>query len=151
MGKSPEAKGSSVPVWPAFLALNRRFATATAWVEVMPTGLSRTSQPLTSRFLGRGAGRGGGSRFAHSPEREPSLASSIVIAVIFSLPVRVEVTADFLGMEERVDARGLFECVVATEGDLGRGAQGDAPRDLSLDEALVAIERLEHETRVLAP
>jgi len=54
-------------------------------------------------------------------------------------------------MEERVDARGLFECVVATEADLGRVAQVDAPRDLSLDEALVAIERLEHETRVLAP
>src|SRR3954465_247306 len=60
MGRMPDASGSSVPAWPAFLALSARLTTATAWVEVMPTPLSSTIQPLTSRFLGRG-GEGEGS------------------------------------------------------------------------------------------
>src|ERR1700712_1183031 len=75
IGRPPEASGSSVPAWPARLAWNSRFTTATAWVEVMPTGLSSTTQPWTSRlsrlgwaFLRRGLppppgpGLGWGSR-----------------------------------------------------------------------------------------
>ena len=53
IGRMPEASGSRVPAWPAFLAERPRFTTATAWVEVMPTPLSRMIQPLTSRFFGR--------------------------------------------------------------------------------------------------
>jgi hypothetical protein len=51
MGNRPDASGSSVPACPARLACNKRLTTLTAWVEVMPTGLSSTSQPFTSRFL----------------------------------------------------------------------------------------------------
>src|ERR1700680_4048424 len=51
IGRQPEASGSSVPAWPARLAVNSRLITDTAWVDVMPTGLSSTTQPCTSRFL----------------------------------------------------------------------------------------------------
>src|SRR5208337_334964 len=54
-GNMPEASGSSVPACPAFLALNRRLSLDTAWIEVRPTGLSSTIQPLTSTRVERGA------------------------------------------------------------------------------------------------
>src|SRR5215475_2212525 len=50
MGSTPVASGSSVPACPAFLAANARLTTDTAWVEVMPIGLSSTTQPSTLRF-----------------------------------------------------------------------------------------------------
>src|SRR5580658_10542469 len=53
IGSTPEASGSSVPAWPAFLALNRYLTCATACVEVSPTGLSRQTQPLTSTRVER--------------------------------------------------------------------------------------------------
>src|SRR6185312_3602373 len=52
IGRQPEASGSSVPAWPARLHRNSRLMAPTAWVEVMPTGLSRITQPWTS-FLTR--------------------------------------------------------------------------------------------------
>src|SRR5262245_47108080 len=53
----PEARGSSVPAWPAFSARNNHLTLATASVDPMPTGLSSTSQPETGRpfFLPRRA------------------------------------------------------------------------------------------------
>ena len=80
-GSTPEASGSSVPAWPTFLALNRRFNRATAWVEVTPTGLSRLIQPLIStrggrrncRATRRGRRRLGFDVLAH---RSPSSSSS---------------------------------------------------------------------------
>src|SRR5919107_740537 len=60
IGRIPEASGSSVPAWPAFLAVSARLTVATAWVEVMPTPLSSTTQPWTSRFFGRSCGDRGG-------------------------------------------------------------------------------------------
>src|SRR3954454_16733940 len=53
IGKQPEASGSSVPAWPARLHENSRLMAPTACVEVMPTGLSSTIQPCTSRFSRR--------------------------------------------------------------------------------------------------
>src|SRR5580704_13625041 len=50
IGRQPEASGSSVPACPARLAANSRLTTLTACVDVMPTGLTSTSQPFTSRF-----------------------------------------------------------------------------------------------------
>ena len=47
IGRMPDASGSRVPPWPAFCALNARLTSATALVEVMPTGLSRMTQPCT--------------------------------------------------------------------------------------------------------
>src|SRR3954468_9000174 len=103
----PEASGSRVPAWPAFLALKARFTTATACVEVMPTPLSSTSQPCTSRFLGRGSR--GGSAWGGG-------ACSSVIVLVVRLR---HVSPHLLAAQERVDAGGLVEAVVAQEAQIG--------------------------------
>src|SRR6266481_5341593 len=64
MGKTPVAVGSSVPVWPTRLTLNRPFTRRTTSNEVGPLGLLTTTTPLRSgiqglqgqRDLGRDAG-----------------------------------------------------------------------------------------------
>src|SRR5258706_15803889 len=53
IGRQPEASGSSVPACPARLHENSRLMALTACVEVMPTALSSTIQPCTSRFSRR--------------------------------------------------------------------------------------------------
>src|SRR5881227_1786285 len=117
IGMMPEASGSSVPACPAFLALKARFTTATAWVEVMPTPLSSTSQPLTSRFFARGArarASGSGAR------------SSVILAVI-----RVgEIPPYLLALQECVDSRRLVEALVAAEAQLGGEFEVHAVGDL---------------------
>src|SRR5215217_4812573 len=99
----PEASGSRVPAWPAFLALKARFTTATACVEVMPTPLSSTSQPLTSRFFGRGSRLSGTGAFG-------SLMGSVV-----PLVQRLrQIALHLLAPQDRLDARRLLEALVAT-------------------------------------
>src|SRR4051794_4600981 len=78
IGRMPDASGSSVPAWPAFLALSARFATATACVDVMPTPLSRISQPFTARRFGRSCG-GRGPRGPARSTRSVDGASSDII------------------------------------------------------------------------
>src|SRR5258708_322559 len=51
LGRMPLARGSRVPAWPAFWALNRRRIRLTAWVEPRSTGLSSTIQPETGSPL----------------------------------------------------------------------------------------------------
>src|SRR6266545_7381493 len=51
MGKSPVARGSSVPVWPAFWARYRRFARCSAALDDRPRGLSRSRTPSIRRLL----------------------------------------------------------------------------------------------------
>src|SRR5712691_3544369 len=89
IGRQPEASGSSVPAWPARLALNRRFTTETAWVEVMPTGLSSTTQPCTSCFSrlrcpfpspGTGAARGAVSPASGGDEARFCIFASLIVA-----------------------------------------------------------------------
>src|SRR5882757_9190542 len=53
IGRQPEASGSSVPACPARLQENSRLIAPTTCVDVMPTGLSTTIQPCTSRFSRR--------------------------------------------------------------------------------------------------
>src|SRR5262249_3452489 len=54
MGSTRVASGSSVPAWPALRASNSRRAAPTACVDVMPAGLSSTSQPwMALPFLRR--------------------------------------------------------------------------------------------------
>src|SRR3954464_1135317 len=48
---TPVARGSSVPACPAFCASNTRRTIATTCVEVMPSGLSTTTQPCTAAPL----------------------------------------------------------------------------------------------------
>src|SRR5215211_6122611 len=129
----PEASGSRVPAWPAFLALKARFTTETACVEVMPTPLSSTSQPLTSRFLGRGS-RGG---------RPGAGVSSSITASLIRLIGRLRhVPPHFLAPQQRVDARGLVEALVAAEAQVGGEFKVDAGRHLMAQVLPVALERL---------
>src|SRR5262249_14850634 len=91
----------------ARLALNRRFTTATACVEVMPIGLSSTTQPWTSRrsrltccclfargalLVRRGPPGGSGKIFSVAPRRCAFCASRVpfaVVTLILLRPVRV--------------------------------------------------------------
>ena len=78
-GRSPVAKGSSVPVCPAFSASNRRFAACSAAFDVMPAGLSSSSTPSTRRRGRRGCDivtrrRGCGRR--RRPRRSASTGAS---------------------------------------------------------------------------
>src|SRR5690625_550358 len=52
-GSRPVASGSSVPPWPTLRASRSRRTRLTTSVDVMPDGLSMTSQPLTLRPLRR--------------------------------------------------------------------------------------------------
>src|SRR5690349_21696006 len=110
IGRQPEASGSRVPAWPARLARNSRLITDTAWVEVMPTGLSSTTQPWTSNFsrlrccLPSPACGG-------APGRGP--LSFIVVGPL-------EVALHPRRMQQLLDARGLLEPLVDAEADVGR-------------------------------
>src|SRR5262249_35872564 len=126
-GRQPEARGSRVPAWPARLALNRRLITDTAWVEVMPTGLSSTTQPCTSNFsrlrcclpspaCGGGSGRG---------------------PVSFILIRPLQITLHPRRMQQPLDALRLVEALVDAEADVGREFQVDAMGDLAAQVALV--------------
>src|SRR5690349_87942 len=58
MGSRPVAKGSRVPVWPAFTPPNRRRARPSAALEENPAGLSSNSTPATfkpGRFMRSGS------------------------------------------------------------------------------------------------
>src|SRR5690349_16047003 len=130
IGRQPEASGSSVPAWPARLALNRRLITDTAWVDVMPTGLSSTTQPWTSNFsrlrccFASPACAGG---WARGP------VSFIVIGPL-------EIPLHPLGVQQLLDALGLAEPLVDAEADVGGEFQVDAMSDLAAQVALVALE-----------
>src|SRR5690242_2773851 len=134
IGRQPEASGSSVPAWPARLALNRRLITETAWVDVMPTGLSSTTQPCTSCF----------SRLrccfpslacGGAPGRGP--VSFIVFAAL-------QVALHPRGVQQLLDALGLVEPLVDAEADVRREFQVHAMGDLAAQIALVALERVDH-------
>src|SRR5829696_5015735 len=173
----PEASGSRVPAWPAFLALKARFTTATACVEVMPTPLSSTSQPLTSRFLGRGErswcrGRFSVSVIAFSSSRAVIPAGAKRRAGIYTVspvarwvPARPSAVRDdpgqrfgsvlilrgfrhvplhLLAAQQRVDAGGLVEGLVAEEAELGGEFEVHPVGDLHAQVLPVAPERLEH-------
>src|SRR6478609_2519959 len=112
IGSRPEARGSSVPAWPAFLALKARFTTLTAWVEVMPTGLSSTTQPCTSRFFGRGCCACGGATV--------SLFVVMMVVLVDLQGLAQRVAAHRIGIEQRIDAFGLREALILAEADIGR-------------------------------
>ena len=126
-----------MPAWPARLAENSRFTTPTAWVEVMPTGLSSTTQPCTSRFLflwlrgrlGRlegllPSGGGGRSGFAR-------LVGHLISS--FSPSRSRRICRCRRSSSIRSASSNRFRL---GETDFGRVAQINAPRDLALDESL---------------
>src|SRR5471032_1847146 len=116
IGRQPEASGSSVPAWPARLAENRRFTTLTAWVEVMPTGLSSTSQPCTSRLNCCFRGRGSAAPFSASGGGKESvlLTGSLIVIVLF------EILFHRGRAQQLFDALGFREAFVDPKTDVGR-------------------------------
>src|SRR6266403_3158497 len=132
IGNTPEASGSSVPAWPARFAWNRRLTTLTACVELMPTGLSSTTQPCTSRF----------SRLrACGDDGSASTRVNILILV-------VEVALHRRCSQQLFDPLGLVETLVELESDVRREFQIDAPRNLAAQETLIAFERGEYRVRI---
>src|SRR5499427_10492355 len=112
IGSSPEASGSSVPACPARFAWNRRFTTLTAWVELMPTGLSRTTQPCTSRFTRLGSA-------ARTASQRRALSTVIVRLV-------VEIALDRRRSQQLLDSFGFIEALVESKPDVGCKFQVDA-------------------------
>src|SRR5580700_1588687 len=98
MGSTPVASGSRVPPCPALAAPSRRRTAPTAWLELMPKGLSRTSQP----WIGW-----------------PRRLRAIVCGLIGS----GEIALDLGPMQQLVDAMRMIERQVEREGEAGGEAQ----------------------------
>src|SRR5262245_19249455 len=123
MGSTPVASGSSVPACPAFLAANARLTTDTAWVEVMPTGLSSTTQPSTLRFSRLRCGAG-------------ALSAALLIVVR-----SVEFALNLRRSQKLLDSFRLVESLVDAEPDVRCKFRVNAARDLASQEFSVAVER----------
>src|SRR5260221_7648790 len=130
----PVASGSSVPPWPAFWASNRRRMAPTAWVEVMPSGLSRISQPLTFSprlrlaIIGLVIGRVGRDRCG---------------LAIFRF--RRQIARHQRIMQQGFDPVGLLEAFVEAEAQHRRHPEIDLARQLAAEEGSGAVERLDHD------
>src|ERR1700730_13222643 len=107
MGTPPVASGSRVPPCPALAASSRCRTALTAWLELMPKGLSRTSQP----WIGR-------------PRRLRTIVARLV--------GKGQIALDLGSMQQLVDAVGMIERRVEREGEAGRKAPRHVARDLAL-------------------
>src|SRR4051812_29004843 len=129
IGSTPVASGSSVPACPALAAAKARLTTDTAWVDVMPIGLSRMSHPLTLRFSRRrwvgAAPAGWGSE---------SVRESLMVVI-----GRLEVALDCRRSQKLLDSFRFVESLVHAETDVRCKFQVNAPRDLAAQEFLVAL------------
>src|SRR4051812_48729902 len=131
MGRTPVASGSSVPAWPAFLAEKARLTTDTAWVDVMPIGLSSTIQPSTFRFS---RFRGGSSCTCVGS----LTGASLVFAGAF------EIALDRRRAQQLFDPLRFVEPLVEAEMDIGCEFEVHPAGDLTAQEFSVAIECLQH-------
>src|SRR6516164_8562925 len=136
IGRTPDANGSRVPACPARLALKKRLTTPTACVEVIPTGLSRTSQPCTSRRSRR--------RCGSLLDRSAFTGSTLIVCPAAQIPAHGRCSQQLL------DPLGLIEAFIDGKADIGCEFEVDATSNLSAQEAPVAIERGEHTIRVPA-
>src|SRR6185312_9222051 len=109
-GSTPVASGSSVPPWPAFSASSARRTAATARLEVMPKGLSRTSQPCSG-----------------TPRRLRAIAVGLIRRLRLG---RRQIALDLGPMQQLVDAAGVVEGGVESEGESRREAQRHLAREL---------------------
>src|SRR5713101_4942364 len=172
IGSPPQASGSSVPAWPARLAWNSRFTTATAWVDVMPIGLSSTTQPWTSRLSRRGwpwcrcllprpccslTGATPASPFAFeklfssAPSESPIGGSMVLFAVVTIIRSLFRIWRIWceVSLHRRCSQQFLYsfrfiESFVDAEADVRCEFQVNAPRDLAAQELLVALQRRDH-------
>src|ERR1700722_3294102 len=123
--RTPVAMGSSVLVWPAFRASNIRLTTLTTSVDVIPPGLSTTTQPWTKLPFG------------------------LPIAAFFRV-LRFEVALDARRLQNRLDLLGLSEGFVLDESQIRRELERDHPAHQTADEAAVTIERVDDLARIPA-
>src|SRR3954469_7589607 len=149
---SPDASGSSVPAWPALVALKAVFASCRARFELMPTGLSRSSPPSIIAWRYRSL-LGGVDQ-----AREPVAALDRLVVLEAQLRSRVELDAPReLRAKESGGAlephRSLFHVGTVQRGekDLGMGKvrRHVDPREGDHAHARVAQLAL-HELRELA-
>src|ERR1043166_4708294 len=125
IGRHPDASGSSVPAWPARRADVSRRTAETAWVEVMPTALSSTTQPWMSSFGRRRWPAGSSGRWAST------------LAIIAS----GEVALDRRRAQQLLDPLRLVEPLVEPEPDVGREFQIDLAGNDAGRLGSVAFER----------
>src|ERR1700738_628914 len=130
IGRTPDANGSRVPACPARLALKDRLITPTACVEVIPTGLSRTSQPCTSRRSRL--------RCGSLLELSASTASTLIVCPALQVPSHGRCS------EQLLYPLHLIEAFIDRKADIGREFQVDAGSNFPAQEAPVAVERSEH-------
>src|SRR6185312_406444 len=141
IGSAPEASGSSVPAWPARLAVNSRLMTLTAWVEVMPTGLSSATQPCTSRLSRLNCCLRGRGACAPSPACGEVSAFAGWLGLFI---VVLQIAHHRRRAQQLVDPLGFGETLVDAEADVGREFQVDALGDLDAQKFLVALEGGDH-------
>src|SRR5258708_16037298 len=110
IGSTPVASGSSGPPCPAFSASSARRSAATARLEVMPGGLSRTSQPWSG-----------------TPRRLRAIAVGLLRRIRLRLR---QVALDFGPVQQLVDADGMVEGGVEGEGEPRGEAQRHLPPEL---------------------
>ena len=145
-----------MPAWPARLALNSRLTIPTACVEVMPTGLSSTTQPCTSRFSRRNC------CFACCALRRRRLRNRDFVTscvrrgeVLERLFVHSSSSPSRSRFHRRraqqlVDALRLVEPLVQAEAQVGRKLHVDVMRNFLAHEFLVLLESGEHRLCILA-
>src|SRR5215831_935959 len=112
----PVAIGSRVPAWPAFWASKIRRTAPTTWVDVMPWGLSITTQP----WIGW-----------------PFFLRPIAVVIIRCRKIALHPR----GFQDRLDLLCLGEGLVLDEAQVGRELERDPATELATQEALVAVER----------
>src|SRR5579863_4438101 len=110
IGSTPVASGSRVPPCPTFSALRRRRTFATACAELIPAGLSRTSQPCTG-----------------TPRRLRAIL--VPVGVVAVGLVGSEIAMDLGTMQQLVDSGCVIEGGIEPEGEPGRIAQIDLAGD----------------------
>src|SRR5260370_10817522 len=123
IGSTPVASGSSVPPCPAFSASSARRTAATARLEVMPGGLSRTSQPWSG-----------------TPRRLRAIAVGLLRRIRLRLR---QVALDFGPVQQLVDADGMVEGGVEGEGEPRGEAQRHLARELCAQIAGAARQPLD--------
>src|SRR6266852_5023005 len=130
IGSTPVASGSSVPPCPALAAPVMRLTAPTAWLEVRPSGLSRTTQP----WIGR------------PPRLRPIavLAVPVRLAAVIALARTHDVALDIGAMKQRVDAAGMVEGGIEHEAQRGHVTQIELARDQAAHEAGTALQSGEH-------
>src|SRR5580704_8236759 len=121
---TPVAMGSSVPACPALRASNTRFTTPTTSVDVMPAGLSTTTQPWTG------------------------LPLFLAIAALFLIG-HIQITLDPCRFEDGLDLLRFGEGGVLFEPQVWRKFERDHPAHYSTDVPAMPVEGVDHVARIL--